>query len=165
MSTQGTENVSPLTANPYTDAQQQERADEMMALQMARLDPDQEDSAYELAVQAWTTDTDVIPGMVTPPRPATDQCIACGDNGDHFLTTYEHSWCNGCLNKRFRQATNEECMFPPQCCHGEIQLDRVERLLDPALAEEYGRKAIEYRTANRTYCHGCRRFIPPDGDD
>lgn len=89
-------------------------------------------------------------------------CVICGDSIFHTLVSLpcEHVMDKGCLQIMFRKAYDSEVNFPPKCCD-EITLDSVREFIDDNLAELCEEKFVEYRTANRVYCHRptCSKFL------
>ncbi|KAJ8117071.1 hypothetical protein ONZ43_g4295 [Nemania bipapillata] len=96
------------------------------------------------------------------PRP----CIACGEMY-HFIylarAPCRHEYCRGCLKDLFQHAMLDESLFPPRCCREEIPVDANRLFLNSELVQEFKKKAVEFSTPNRTYCHRptCSAFIPP----
>ncbi|RYP54640.1 hypothetical protein DL770_010955 [Monosporascus sp. CRB-9-2] len=102
-------------------------------------------------------------------------CVACGES-KHFAelarAPCRHEYCGECLSRLFEGATVDETLFPPRCCRQPIPLQQNLVFLDAAVAQRFRRKAVEFSTPNRTYCHNrrCRAFVPPsryvrdDGD-
>ncbi|RYP46725.1 hypothetical protein DL768_007115 [Monosporascus sp. mg162] len=103
-------------------------------------------------------------------------CEACGEP-KHFAelarTPCRHEYCGGCLGRLFENAMVDETLFPPRCCRQPIPLQQNLLFLGGDVAQRFRRKAVEFSTPNRTYCHNrrCRAFVPPsryvrdDGDE
>ncbi|RYO73876.1 hypothetical protein DL764_011042 [Monosporascus ibericus] len=103
-------------------------------------------------------------------------CEACGER-KHFAelarAPCRHEYCRGCLSRLFEGATVDETLFPPRCCRQPIPLRQNLVFLDADVAQRFRRKAVEFSTPNRTYCHNrsCQAFVPPsryapdDGDE
>ncbi|KAI0119270.1 hypothetical protein F4814DRAFT_234338 [Daldinia grandis] len=96
-----------------------------------------------------------------PPR----TCDACGDQ-KHFAelarAPCRHEYCRECLTRLFRDASNDESLFPPRCCRQSIPLVKNQVFIDRDVVQHFRQKAIEFSTPRRTYCHNhnCARFIP-----
>ena len=56
-------------------------------------------------------------------------------------------------------------MFPPRCCNERIQLHHARKVLPMTMITRFAEKETEYGTPNRTYCHRCNTFIPPQIQD
>lgn len=97
------------------------------------------------------------------PEPIID-CIACGDGkveSHLMLATCGDYYCKACISSLFDHATRDESLYPPRCCREPIPLPLASQFLDEELALRFERKAIEFDTLKRTYCHvaGCSAFI------
>ncbi|KAI1648258.1 uncharacterized protein F4817DRAFT_334429 [Daldinia loculata] len=96
-----------------------------------------------------------------PPR----TCDACGDQ-KHFAelarAPCRHEYCRECLTRLFRDASNDESLFPPRCCRQSIPLVKNQVFIDSDVVRHFRQKALEFSTPRRTYCHNqnCARFIP-----
>ncbi|KAJ3579468.1 hypothetical protein NPX13_g1094 [Xylaria arbuscula] len=92
-------------------------------------------------------------------------CEACGEQ-KHFAALSrapcQHEYCRECLSQLFRNAIVDESLFPPRCCKQPIPLDKSQLFLDSNVVVQFRRKAVEFSTPNRTYCHNtsCAAFIP-----
>ncbi|KAI8958631.1 hypothetical protein F5Y11DRAFT_359848 [Daldinia sp. FL1419] len=99
-----------------------------------------------------------------PARPPKT-CDACGDE-KHFAqlarVPCRHEYCRDCLTRLFRDASNDESLFPPRCCRQNIPLDKNQVFIDSDVVRHFRQKALEFSTPRRTYCHNqnCARFIP-----
>ncbi|KAI1468567.1 uncharacterized protein F4812DRAFT_427308 [Daldinia caldariorum] len=99
-----------------------------------------------------------------PSRPPKT-CDACGDE-KHFAelarAPCHHEYCRECLTRLFRDASNDESLFPPRCCRQNIPLAKNQVFIDSDVVRTFRQKAIEFSTPRRTYCHNrrCARFIP-----
>ncbi|TKA68824.1 hypothetical protein B0A55_08727 [Friedmanniomyces simplex] len=95
-----------------------------------------------------------------------DVCAAClsRDHDDLFRGPCGHAHCADCLSHLFRSAMTDEALFPPCCCTQVIPLQAAQQVLDPQLARDFEIKAVELRTADRTYCHhpDCATFLAPE---
>ncbi|ETS77786.1 hypothetical protein PFICI_09848 [Pestalotiopsis fici W106-1] len=95
----------------------------------------------------------------------TRNCVACG-NHKHFADVARapcgDEYCRECLSRLFRDAMIDESLFPPRCCRLPIPLERNRLFLSADLCRQFRKKAIEFSTPNRTYCHSseCAQFIP-----
>ncbi|KAI1478009.1 hypothetical protein F4774DRAFT_387462 [Daldinia eschscholtzii] len=99
-----------------------------------------------------------------PSRPLKT-CDACGDQ-KHFAqlarVPCRHEYCRECLTRLFRDASNDESLFPPRCCRQNIPLAKNQVFIDSDVVRHFRQKALEFSTPRRTYCHNqrCARFIP-----
>ena len=98
--------------------------------------------------------------------PTYRQCISCVSEKRLFevvQTPCGHYYCQGCLQTLFELASTDETLFPPRCCREEIPLPTVKIYLPPPVVEFFEKKAIEFRTVDRTYCSQstCSSFIDP----
>ncbi|KAK6951767.1 hypothetical protein Daesc_006290 [Daldinia eschscholtzii] len=99
-----------------------------------------------------------------PSRPPKT-CDACGDQ-KHFAqlarVPCRHEYCRECLTRLFRDASNDESLFPPRCCRQNIPLAKNQVFIDSDVVSHFRQKALEFSTPRRTYCHNqrCARFIP-----
>ncbi|KAI1822268.1 hypothetical protein F4861DRAFT_515432 [Xylaria intraflava] len=93
-------------------------------------------------------------------------CAACGETR-HFVdlakAPCEHEYCSECLKNLFQNAMSDESLFPPRCCRQAIPIDPNRLFLGGDLVQQFKKKAVEFSTPNRTYCHqpACSAFIPP----
>lgn len=114
---------------------------------------------------------DATPDVPSPSASIID-CVACGDGKpewDLMLATCGDRYCKACVRTLFDHATRDESLYPPRCCREPIPLSIARQYLEEDLVIRFERKAIEFSTSERTYCHdaGCSTFIPPehiDGD-
>ncbi|RYP17646.1 hypothetical protein DL767_009972 [Monosporascus sp. MG133] len=126
---------------------------------------------------AWAASRRPPPPARSRPRQQQKRnCEACGER-KHFAelarAPCRHEYCRGCLSRLFEGATVDETLFPPRCCRQPIPLHQNLVFLDADVAQRFRRKAVEFSTPNRTYCHNgrCRAFGPParyvrdDGDE
>ncbi|KAI1321276.1 hypothetical protein F5Y16DRAFT_413784 [Xylariaceae sp. FL0255] len=93
-------------------------------------------------------------------------CAACTDQklpAQLYQSPCSHEYCQQCLEQLFKDATTDESLFPPRCCNQPMPLDETRIYLDGKVVDEFRKKAIEFSTPNRTYCHNvnCAAFIPP----
>lgn len=92
-------------------------------------------------------------------------CVACGDR-KHFAQLARapcgDEYCRECFSRLFRDAMVDESLFPPRCCRQPIPLERNRLFLSTDLVQQFRKKAVEFSTPNRTYCHHpkCAVFIP-----
>lgn len=95
------------------------------------------------------------------------RCEACGDR-KHFAelaqAPCQHEYCRLCLTRIFQDSMTDEFLFPPRCCRQPIPLNKNRIFLDGEVANQFCKKALEFSTPNRTYCHrrDCAIFIPPE---
>ncbi|KAI1769902.1 hypothetical protein F4818DRAFT_456466 [Hypoxylon cercidicola] len=93
-------------------------------------------------------------------------CEACGDM-KHFAelarAPCQHEYCRQCLSHLFHGATADESLFPPRCCKLPIGLERSRPFLDAEVVQQFLKKAPEFSSTCRTYCHNrnCAAFIEP----
>ncbi|KAI0085641.1 hypothetical protein BDY19DRAFT_431800 [Irpex rosettiformis] len=90
------------------------------------------------------------------------QCSVCGDDvHEAYCAPCGHSFDNACLEDMFRRATYDESLYPPRCCQQRISISNVRHLLNPPVASLFDRKASEYETRDRVYCHipKCSAFL------
>lgn len=93
------------------------------------------------------------------------ECVSCMDHKSSFdiiQARCEHQYCRNCILKLFKNSILDESLFPARCCGTEIPLSLARKYLDPSLMQKVEKKAIEYGTADRTYCAepSCSTFIP-----
>ncbi|KAL7820711.1 hypothetical protein V8C26DRAFT_393107 [Trichoderma gracile] len=104
-------------------------------------------------------------------RPSTEtgqlrRCIVCSEEFpfvDTLRCPCSHDYCRECLSDYISKAINDESIFPPRCCGQPIPIDGVNQIFIPAhLIGKYRAKELEFKSANRTYCHvsTCSAFIP-----
>ena len=98
----------------------------------------------------------------------TADCVACTDTcprseGFQAPCGGGHFYCRDCLRELFRNAMQDEALFPPRCCTYHIPLPNVRALLGGELAREFEHRSIELSAEDRTYCSHpqCSAFIPP----
>ncbi|KAI0374371.1 hypothetical protein BV20DRAFT_935671, partial [Pilatotrama ljubarskyi] len=74
-----------------------------------------------------------------------------------------HTFDPGCIREMFERASTDESLFPPKCCQGAVPLSEVEAHFGRAFVERYNKKAREFSTADRVYCHNpsCAAFLGP----
>ncbi|KAK8127919.1 hypothetical protein PG984_009027 [Apiospora sp. TS-2023a] len=94
------------------------------------------------------------------------ECIACGEmrqSKDLSRAPCKHQYCRDCLRRLFEDSMLDETLFPPRCCKKNLPLDENIKFLPPKVVKTFRKKAIEFSTPNRTYCHrkGCSAFISP----
>ncbi|RYP70109.1 hypothetical protein DL769_005086 [Monosporascus sp. CRB-8-3] len=105
------------------------------------------------------------PGSAQRQQPKRN-CEACGER-KHFTelarAPCRHEYCRGCLGRLFESATVDETLFPPRCCKQPIPLEQNLIHLHADVVQRFRRKAVEFSTPNRTYCHDgrCGAFVPP----
>ena len=120
-----------------------------------------------------TTDaTSVNAPEIAPQSELVTICAACRDGKaetDLMIATCGDYYCKECITRLFDQATVEESLYPPRCCHKPIPLSVARPFIGEELAVKFERKATEFDTPERTYCYAseCSAFIIPghiDGD-
>ncbi|KAI2625479.1 hypothetical protein GGS21DRAFT_530999 [Xylaria nigripes] len=100
-------------------------------------------------------------------RPSQRQpCSVCSEDtspANMARAPCGHDYCRECLQLLFRNAISDESLFPPRCCRQAIPADENRVLLSSDLFQEFNKKAVEFSTPNRIYCHqpSCSAFIPP----
>ncbi|KAI4200377.1 MAG: hypothetical protein LQ346_002387 [Caloplaca aetnensis] len=99
-------------------------------------------------------------------RPSSDlkrQCVSCLVMKHVIQVPCGDYYCRPCTVRLFTQVLQDESLFPVRCCRQAIQLSLVHHYLGSDLARRVEKKAIEYGTTNRTYCHiaSCATFIDP----
>ncbi|KAH9911610.1 uncharacterized protein B0H18DRAFT_347537 [Fomitopsis serialis] len=94
-----------------------------------------------------------------------EMCVFCRENigGHQIQAPCGHFWDADCLADLFRASTTDESLFPPRCCQQPFVLKEVERHLMPELLASFNAISLEFRTADRVYCHRptCSAFIGP----
>lgn len=100
------------------------------------------------------------PQKVDVPR---SQCDSCTDMKHTVQMPCKHRYCRQCTVRLFTEALPDESLFPVRCCRQLIPMSVVHHYLGSDLARRVDKKAIEYSTSNRTYCHeaSCATFIEP----
>ncbi|KAH9853206.1 hypothetical protein C2E23DRAFT_917758 [Lenzites betulinus] len=100
-----------------------------------------------------------------PPPPPPECCTICGDDiaGTVARLDCGHTFDVCCLREMFERATVDETLFPPKCCQGAVALSTAEPHLGPALVARFQKKAREFSTVDRVYCHdaACAAFLGP----
>ncbi|KAJ3005119.1 hypothetical protein NUW54_g4487 [Trametes sanguinea] len=99
---------------------------------------------------------------ISPPPTSVYPCAICGDDIDDDVIYLDcgHVLDQACLTEMFTQAATDESLFPPKCCD-TVELSDVEEYLDSALADRFQKKAREFTTVDRVYCHNpaCAIFL------
>ncbi|KAI1361237.1 hypothetical protein F5Y08DRAFT_315166 [Xylaria arbuscula] len=144
-------------------AQDEEILEKMACIYITGIDDTESDDDIVVASQpessAWAASRQV--GTARQKR----SCEACGEQ-KHFATLSrapcQHEYCRECLSQLFRNAIVDESLFPPRCCKQPIPLDKSQLFLDSNVVVQFRRKAVEFSTPNRIYCHNtrCAAFIP-----
>ncbi|KAI0670101.1 hypothetical protein C8Q78DRAFT_992468 [Trametes maxima] len=108
-----------------------------------------------------------LPLAVVPPPPP-ESCTVCGDDihGSVVRLKCGHTFDTDCIQEMFKKASTDESLFPPKCCQGAVALSEVEPHLPHDFVKHYNRKAIEFSTPDRVYCHvpTCASFLGPAAD-
>jgi hypothetical protein len=92
------------------------------------------------------------------------ECVICHDpTTQAFQAACGCFYDRECLTELFEKVTVDESLFPPRCCNRPISFDQVRTIFGPSLIQEFEKKAEEFRTPNRLYCHNplCSSFIGP----
>ncbi|MCJ1335955.1 hypothetical protein MMC09_001229 [Bachmanniomyces sp. S44760] len=98
----------------------------------------------------------------------SSHCLGCKETfPPHKLVRCpcEHVCCTECLALLFTRATKDESLFPPRCCQQKIPRTLMETVLSEDELSRFDKAAVEFTTADRTYCARptCARFIPSSG--
>ncbi len=98
----------------------------------------------------------------------SSNCLACKEVFPlHQLVRCpcEHIYCTECLTSLFTRATKDESLFPPRYYQQNIPRTLMEGVLSEDELSSFDKAAVEFTTANRTYCArlACARFIPSSG--
>ena len=99
-------------------------------------------------------------------QPVVYSCVACNmceEENDMVHVPCGDYYCKHCTIQLFSLSMKDESLFPPRCCRQPIPLELVSIVLGAELQENFEHKAIEFFTADRTYCSQstCGGFIPP----
>ena len=72
-------------------------------------------------------------------------------------------YCTQCLKFLCMRVTKDELAFPPRCCNQNFPRSMIEDILSQEELSTFDMVALEFTTANRTYCarSACAKFIPP----
>lgn len=94
------------------------------------------------------------------------ECTICGDEIRGTIIKAPCGTCSydtSCLKELYTRATMDESLFPPRCCQKPFELVDVQTHLGLTLTREFKKKAIEFSTPNRVYCHQphCSKFLGP----
>ncbi|CDO72421.1 hypothetical protein BN946_scf184977.g121 [Trametes cinnabarina] len=111
----------------------------------------------------------IPPSPFPSPPPPVYSCALCGDDIEGSVVHLDcgHAFDRTCIAEMFTKATVDESLFPPKCCRGAIELSAVQANLDPGLIRTFQKKAREFTTADRVYCHNpaCATFLGPALDE
>lgn len=104
-----------------------------------------------------------IPPHTSLERP--ESCVICRDEitGPVILAPCGDAYDVECLVDLFRSATVDESLFPPACCRQPFDVTKIRPYLSKDLLILFEKKAIEFRTKDRVYCHRltCSAFLGP----
>ncbi|KAI4133433.1 MAG: hypothetical protein LQ338_000169 [Usnochroma carphineum] len=105
-------------------------------------------------------------GLDNPDCGVKKTCTSCSESVSYFAAVYApcgHDYCSECTKRLFVMHTNDESLFPPQCCGQTIPLAAVDVFLTAEFVQYFQAKSLEYSTLDRTYCArpSCSAFIPP----
>lgn len=94
------------------------------------------------------------------------KCVSCHELVPSTQSVHlpcSHDYCRDCVTELFKISTTDESLFPPRCCRMAIPIGLCMDFLSSGIVETFRAKEVEYRTPNRTYCHGasCSSFVPP----
>jgi len=97
---------------------------------------------------------------------AAKECVSCLDQKSHYeiiVPRCNHPYCQECLCELFQKSFMDESLFPPRCCHNNLEGAELAFLLSKDLLEKFEEKKVEFGTDDRTYCHikTCSTFIRP----
>lgn len=158
-------------------------ADQRLAKMTAEADDDEADGQPKSPIPSATPIYDSIAERSAPSSGSRSQkdkilsdlekrvvfrdCVVCQEtvaSEELMRAECDDHYCKKCVNELFRYATTDESLFPPRCCGQEILISSAEPFLDPEIFQTFERKAIEYKTINRTYCYdtSCGGFISPE---
>lgn len=107
---------------------------------------------------AWATGR--RPQRLNGPK---NKCDTCMDMKHTVQMPCAHHYCRHCTVRLFTEALPDESLFPVRCCRQNIPMSLVSSYLGTDLTRQVEKKAVEYATTNRTYCHvaSCATFIEP----
>lgn len=92
-----------------------------------------------------------------------NECVICGDsiNGPEVVAPCGHFYDARCLVDLFKATITDESLFPPRCCNKPFLIKDVRVHLGAKLAASFEKKALEFQTADRVYCHRptCSSFL------
>ncbi|KAI0374362.1 hypothetical protein BV20DRAFT_961512 [Pilatotrama ljubarskyi] len=92
-----------------------------------------------------------------------DTCVICMDpiEGSIVYAPCGHRYDVACFVDLIRAAVVDETLFPPACCRQPFAMEELRVYLDSKLQKEFDKKAIEFGTKNRVYCHDptCSTFL------
>jgi IBR domain, a half RING-finger domain len=76
----------------------------------------------------------------------------------------QDTWCISCVVNRFKGATINGDLWPPNCCQTKIPLKIIVHILSPETYNGFLEKSVEWSTTDRTYCFRptCSTFTSPD---
>lgn len=101
--------------------------------------------------------------FAVPPSRKREDCVICGDtiDGHQIRAPCGHFYDTACLRDLFRSASVDESLFPPRCCQLPFVFSEVQHHLGADIAATFGKKAVEFSTLDRVYCHrpACSAFI------
>ncbi|OSD06030.1 hypothetical protein PYCCODRAFT_1070477 [Trametes coccinea BRFM310] len=90
-------------------------------------------------------------------------CVICRDDidGPVIRAPCGDTYDLDCLVSLYRAATVDETLFPPSCCRQPFNFHEVRAYMDSQLVKLVDKKAIEFGTKNRVYCHRptCSTFL------
>ncbi|KAI0735373.1 hypothetical protein C8Q76DRAFT_712045 [Earliella scabrosa] len=96
-------------------------------------------------------------------RVRLESCVICRDDiqGPVIHAPCGDAYDIECLVDLFRAAMVDESLFPPACCRQQFDIATVRPYLSRDLSALYDKKAVEFRTKNRVYCHRptCSTFL------
>lgn len=96
-------------------------------------------------------------------RPVRHECVICTDviRGYVIRAPCGHYYDQGCLSDLFTSTINDESLYPPRCCQKPFILAKVSPYLGSDLCKRFEKKAAEFGTPDRVYCHRreCSAFL------
>ncbi|KAL8956404.1 MAG: hypothetical protein Q9193_006077 [Seirophora villosa] len=155
------------TARPHPQASFVDTDDDilarMTALNFGNASGDESPGSSSPAGEAGESSTWAADRRPPPASNGKNVCNTCMDIKHTVRLPCEHRSCRQCTVALFTAALSDESLFPLRCCGKSIPMSLVRPFLGSDLAYRVEKKAIEYTTANRTYCHdpSCATFIEP----
>ncbi|KAI0757208.1 hypothetical protein C8Q80DRAFT_84286 [Daedaleopsis nitida] len=97
------------------------------------------------------------------PRTPVPTCVICQEEIEETIiyTRCCHFLDVACLRTLYENAIRDEALYPPKCCQDTLDFDTLGEYLTSSIRDQYRRKAREYRTRDRVYCHdpACSSFL------
>ncbi|TBU35055.1 hypothetical protein BD311DRAFT_201275 [Dichomitus squalens] len=93
----------------------------------------------------------------------SETCVICRDaiHGPVIRAPCGDTYDVNCIVDLFRTATVDESLFPPACCRQPFNVSVIRQYLNRDLATLFDKKAVEFGTKDRVYCHRptCSAFL------